>query len=159
MAWKISSGQSRCSRNFSSFIENHAMNRNTSFSRRDFLRTASAATLSALAAGYPDQDERSPPPQLLPSALREGLVRHHQTASRAASSCDLSRTLETPLWRSVVEGDLGFRNSDSCVLPAVHVPVRPERHAVANQVTSEDVLPPTRRTDPRRSLLATRLQP
>src|ERR1051325_10910651 len=64
MAWKICSGRWRCCRSFNSFTE-RAMNINwftqqtnaraagCATSRRDFLKTASAATLGALAAGAP----------------------------------------------------------------------------------------------------------
>src|ERR1051325_11506943 len=64
MAWKICSGRWRCCRSFNSFTE-RAMNINwftqqtnaraagCDTSRRDFLKTASAATLGALAAGAP----------------------------------------------------------------------------------------------------------
>src|SRR5690349_13546661 len=68
MASAISSGPSRCFRNFSSFSEQgRTMNKN-SCTRRDFLKTASAATLAALSAGAPKLWAAEPLEKIEPTA-------------------------------------------------------------------------------------------
>ena len=49
----LSVGLDHAAGNFTRFIEERIMKTNDQWSRRDFLKTASAATLAALAAGYP----------------------------------------------------------------------------------------------------------